>query len=1035
MNRPLLVCLAILFAVAQTKADGLYSVHSPDGTTVWAAGNSGTVFRSLDGGITWSSMVQGTSTLRSVYALGTAVWIVGDEGKCYASTDNGATFEQKNVVGSTNLTRVLFVDSLTGWIAGANGTLLKTTDGGTVWSAVPLGTSETITSLFFAGALTGYLGGTNGLVMKTVNGGVSWMNVGGSGWSKTITAIAANGAIVYVTGTDAFCMMSSDAGSTWLPLNLKTDSQSDVNDVFVKSAAEAFFVGGGGYIRRTTSGGAAFEWPQHGLHSTLNDIFFFNNQKGWVCGEKTNVVLYTTDGGTTWLMPQGTTRSAAWVQKLSVSATVRGNAFSISAFNKNTIYCALGTRVYVSYNRGETWTQIATMPTGGSKVNSFYVSPKDTNLWVAAYGAPDRIVRSTDRGVSWTVTMTRDFSEYGMPMEMDGSHPDTLYFGPEDGRFYRSTDFGATWTEVSAPGFRSPCDIVVVRDKPEVIWVGDGVTGSGQGQMFRSGDGGRTFQLIYSTTGSEIPTVAGSSLDNTLGYATAWGSGGVTKTVDFGLTWSSVASTPSTWGVDIAKDDPNVVMYGVYGGATSYLSSNAGVSFSTSPLSGSNYAILAYDRGTFLAQQSGGIYKYTFTYTVPTVTQQALTLTSPNGGENWPYGTTRNITWTATNVANVRIEYKTSPSAQWQTIVASTPGTAGSYSWLIPNSPTTQARVRISDASDANPIDSSDNPFTISVAAFSAQPNPVNFGSIPVGTRSSRTVTIANSGTAALVVTSVVASDPTFAVSRSSFSIPAGQSDTIQIHFTPTIVGNISGEMQFHCNVPGSPISVSVSGNGTTAASISVIAPNGGELWRAGTTETISWTATALTTVAISYKTAPAASWQTIAQGVAASSGSYAWVVPNTPTTEARVRVMDETSGTVVDSSDGLFTILGPNAVAEGGIPTTFELSQNYPNPFSTAGGNRSTVIAYGIPKDAVVSLKVYNMIGQEIATLVNERQSAGRYVVPFNTQTLAFNLSSGMYFYRLSAVPTAQRERAPTAGQNDQAGEVVQVRKMMLVK
>ncbi len=1012
MNKPLLVCLAVLFALTQTKADGFYSVHSADGNAVWAVGNGGTVFRSLDGGVTWMSMVQGSSALRSVYAVGNAVWMVGDEGKVYASTDGGATFDQKNLVGTTNLMRVLFVDSLTGWIAGANGTLLKTTDGGTLWSPVSLGTSETITSLVFVDALTGYLGGTNGLVMKTVNGGASWTSVGGSGWTKTITAIAASGATVYVTGKDAFCMKSNDAGSTWLSLNFMTDAQSDVNDVFVRNATEAFFVGGGGYIRQTTSGGASFDWLRHGLHSPLNDIFFFNNQKGWACGEKTNAVLRTTDGGTTWLMPQGTTTSAVWVQKLSVSATVRGNAFSISAFNKNTIYCALGTRVYVSYNRGETWTQIATMPSGGTKVNSFYVSPKDTNLWVAAYGAPDRIVRSTDRGVSWTVTMTRDFSEYGMPLEMDGSHPDTLYFGPEDGRFYRSTDFGSTWTEVSVPGFRSPCDIVVVRDKPEVIWVGDGVTGSGQGQMFRSGDGGRTFQLIYSTTGSEIPTVAGSSLDNTLGYATAWGSGGVTKTMDFGLSWSSVASTSSTWGVDIAKDDPNVVMYGVYGGATSYLSSNAGATFSTSSLSGSNYAILAYDRGTFLAQQSGGIYKYTFTYTVPTSSQQALNLTSPNGGENWSYGTTRNITWTATNVANVKIEYKTSPTAAWQTIVASTPGSTGSYAWPITKSPSTQARVGISDACYSIQIDCSDNPFTISVAAFSAQPNPVTFGNVPVGTRASRTVTISNAGTAALVVTSVVASDPTFAVSRSSFTIPASQSDTIQLHFAPTVIGSISGEMQFHCNVPGSPMIISVSGSGTTAASISVIAPNGGEMWRAGTTETISWSATALTTVAISYKTSPTASWQNIAQGVPASSGSYAWLVPNSPTTQARVMITDEPSGTVVDSSDAFFTILGPTSVTEGGIPTTFELRQNYPNPF-----NPSTVIAYGLPKDVMVSLKVYNMIGQEIATLVNERQPAGRYAVSFNTQTLGFNLSSGMYFYRLHA------------------GEVVEIRKMMLVK
>lgn len=1026
MNKLVLVCVALLFAFMQAAADGLYSVHTADGATIWAVGNNGSIFRSLDGGNTWSLFVQGTAALRSVYAIGNDVWMAGDGGACYASTDGGATFDQKTPAGNTDLRQVVFLDHLNGWLAGANGTLLRSTNGGVTWTPVALGTSATITSLVFIDGQTGYLGGTGGLVMKTVDGGASWTNIGGAGWTKTITGIAARGTTVYVTGVDAFCARSSDGGSTWTLLNFMTDSQSDVNGVYAKSASEAFFVGGGGYIRRTTTGGMSFDWPKHGLHATLNSIFFYDNLKGWACGEKTNVVLRTTDGGTTWLMPQGTTMSAAWSQKLSVSATVRGNTFVISNFNKNTLYCALGTRIYASYDRGETWAQIAILPSGGTKVNSFYISPKDSNLWVAAYGAPDRIVRSTDRGATWTTTIQKDFSEYGMPLEMDGSHPDTLYFGPENGYFYRSTDFGLTWRDSTRPNFRSPCDIVVVRDKPEVIWVGDGITGSGQGQMFRSGDGGQTFQLIYTVSGSEIPTVAGSSLDNNVGYATAWGSGGVMKTVDQGMSWSSVASTSSTWGVDIAKDDPNVVMYGVYGGATSYLSSTAGQSFYTSSLTGSNYAILAYDRGTFLAQQSGGIYKYYFTYTVPTSSQQALTLTAPNGGEVWTYGTTRNITWTSTNIVSVKIEYKTSASGQWQTIVSSTPGPAGSYAWAIPNAPTTQARVRISDATDSSPVDSSDNPFTIAVAAFSAQPNPVNFGNVPVGTRASQTVTITNNGTATLVVSSVLASDPSFSVSRASFGIPAGQSDTILIHFTPPVVGTINGQMQFSCNVPGSPIGVGVSGNGTTAASVAVITPNGGELWQAGSTQNITWTTTGLTSVALSYKTSPTSSWVGIAQNVPASQGTYAWVVPNTPTTEARVRILDESAGIVVDSSDGFFTILGPNAVPEGGIPTAFELQQNYPNPF-----NPSTIIRYGVPKDAMVTLKVYNVVGQEIATLVDERQAAGRYAVAFDTQRLAFNLSSGLYFYRLSVVPAARAD-LPASGQAD---NFVQVRKMMLLK
>lgn len=75
--------------------------------------------------------------------------------------------------------------------------------------------------------------------------------------------------------------------------------------------------------------------------------------------------------------------------------------------------------------------------------------------------------------------------------------------------------------------------------------------------------------------------------------------------------------------------------------------------------------------------------------------------------------------------------------------------------------------------------------------------------------------------------------------------------------------------------------------------------------------------------------------------------------------------------------------------------PSHFSLSQNYPNPF-----NPSTVISYQIPVNSHVALKVFDVLGREVATLVNERENAGRHSVMFN----AANVPSGVYFYRLEA-------------------------------
>ena len=83
-------------------------------------------------------------------------------------------------------------------------------------------------------------------------------------------------------------------------------------------------------------------------------------------------------------------------------------------------------------------------------------------------------------------------------------------------------------------------------------------------------------------------------------------------------------------------------------------------------------------------------------------------------------------------------------------------------------------------------------------------------------------------------------------------------------------------------------------------------------------------------------------------------------------------------------------------------------MSQNYPNPF-----NPVTNIEFQIPNSQVVSLKIYNILGAQVATLLSEKLSPGNYIVEFD----AGQLASGVYYYQLTA------------------GEFQQVRKMVLVK
>lgn len=89
-------------------------------------------------------------------------------------------------------------------------------------------------------------------------------------------------------------------------------------------------------------------------------------------------------------------------------------------------------------------------------------------------------------------------------------------------------------------------------------------------------------------------------------------------------------------------------------------------------------------------------------------------------------------------------------------------------------------------------------------------------------------------------------------------------------------------------------------------------------------------------------------------------------------------------------------------------IPETYQLEQNYPNPF-----NPATIIKYGVPERCNVSVKIYDILGSEVLTLVNKEMDAGWYETNFN----AAGFSSGIYIYRM------------------QAGSYQNTKKMILVK
>ncbi|MCE1187757.1 MAG: T9SS type A sorting domain-containing protein, partial [Ignavibacteria bacterium] len=93
-----------------------------------------------------------------------------------------------------------------------------------------------------------------------------------------------------------------------------------------------------------------------------------------------------------------------------------------------------------------------------------------------------------------------------------------------------------------------------------------------------------------------------------------------------------------------------------------------------------------------------------------------VTVASPNGGENWQGNTTHNITWSSFNLDVVKIEYTTNNGTNWISIVSGISANQGTYSWVVPNTPGTQCKVRITGMNNTSATDMSDAVFTISPA-------------------------------------------------------------------------------------------------------------------------------------------------------------------------------------------------------------------------------------------------------------------------------------------------------------------------------
>ncbi|RKY40898.1 MAG: hypothetical protein DRP76_00975, partial [Candidatus Omnitrophota bacterium] len=348
----------------------------------------------------------------------------------------------------------------------------------------------------------------------------------------------------------------------------------------------------------------------------------------------------------------------------------------------------------------------------------------------------------------------------------------------------------------------------------------------------------------------------------------------------------------------------------------------------------------------------------------------SITVTSPNGGEEWVVGTTQDITWTSTGSDvgavsnNLTIEYSTDGGNSWITINTEQQND-GAYSWTIPDNPSTTCRVKIYDADRPATFDISDNDFIITHPTFHIT-SPNGGESWIIGTTHDITWETVGSVSSDLrleyskdnfvsdinLIVTGIANTGSF-----SWAIPDDASNTVKVRITDNLRPEATDTSDASFAI-ANPI-------------VTITSPNGGELWTVEDTEQITWetVGSVSSDLRLEYsKDNFVSDIILIATGVA-NTGSYSWTIPDDTSTTVRVRITDNTRSATWDKSNADFTILpvpvititAPNGEENWIIGTEQEItwtdnggliSNNLTIQYSTDSGSTWNTIATGEPND-----------------------------------------------------------------------------------
>ncbi len=315
---------------------------------------------------------------------------------------------------------------------------------------------------------------------------------------------------------------------------------------------------------------------------------------------------------------------------------------------------------------------------------------------------------------------------------------------------------------------------------------------------------------------------------------------------------------------------------------------------------------------------------YMYAFSPETSGVASITVTSPNGGEIWVAGTTKNITWTSTAVVNVKIDYSTNNGSSWVNIVTSMSATTGTYAWAIPAAiNSTNCRIRVTATVNSAVTDASDAIFSI----LPASAMPKITVSYPNG---GEKITVGQNITITWTATSVTAFTVEFSLDDGTTwtSIPAAQVDNTAKTCAWTTPTTVSDKYLVRVSDANDATIIDKSDavfsvvSAEVTAKITVTVPNGGERWTSGSSQRIQWNSFGCKNVKVEYTLNGSVWFEIESEGVGDGLWWYDWTLPaDVSSNTCRIRVTETSNSALTDISDADFIISPPSKLVMVKIP------------------------------------------------------------------------------------------------------------------